>query len=63
MILKKRKTQGFIFHSHHGDIYRHHWDISELSVVAVQLQVSALAELRNDTQHWEMEGGGEKKNT
>lgn len=50
------ETWGVIFYSHHGDIYRHYGDVSELSAVTVQLQVSALAELRNDAQHW---GGGD----
>lgn len=58
---RKKYIRGFIFHSHHGDIYRHHWDISELSVVTVQLQVSALAELRNDSEHWETERRWKKK--
>jgi len=38
--------------SHHGDIHGHHWDVLKLRAVAVQLQVSTLAELRNGTQHW-----------
>lgn len=45
------------FHSHHGDIYRHHWDIFKPGVVTVQLQVSALAQLGNDAQHWRGDTG------
>lgn len=41
-----------MFHSHLGDIGSHHWDVLELRPIAVQLQVLALAELRNDTEHW-----------
>lgn len=42
----------YLFYSHHGDIYSHRWDILELGVVTDQLQVLALAQLWNDTQHW-----------
>lgn len=46
-----KNTEVYIFYSHHGDIHCHHWDILKLCTVTVQLQVTALAQLRDNTQH------------
>lgn len=54
----EEKKVVFLY-SHHGNIHRHHRDVLKLRAVTVQLQVSALAELRNDSQHWR--GGGERE--
>lgn len=46
--LDSKKSAGY---SHHSDVCCHGWDILQLCTVTVQLQVSALAEFWNSTQH------------